>query len=426
MEIIERPLESLKDYAGNARTHSDIQIVQIMDSIKQFGFLDPIEVDSNLVILSGHARVEAARRAGLSLIPTVMHSHLNEVDKKGYILAANRIAASAGWDDDILRDELSELESEGFDLALTGFTDDEIAELLTKDLVDVGQTEDDDLPSDSPSRVQCGDVWICGEHRVMCGDSTHVEDVARLMRETSDAFCFTSPPYYDARDYEGELDLTVPHIASFIRASMEHCNLYAVNLGIIRKEHAVVTYWNDYIAEAQGCGFKLISWNVWDKGEAGSIGNQTAPFAISHEFIFVFGETRIELNRTVPNSWAGETANHTGHRQKDGKIKKSKSRVIQSHSQLKTVISVSAQKARDDIDHPARFPVELPEQYILACTKKGDIIYDPFGGSGSTLIAAEKTGRKCYMMEISASYAGMCISRWEQYVGRKARLEAKG
>jgi DNA modification methylase len=172
---------------------------------------------------------------------------------------------------------------------------------------------------------------------------------------------------------------------------------------------------------------KLLSWNVWDKGEAGSIGNQTAMFAITHEWIFVFGKQKKELNRTVPNKSAGSLANHTGNRQADGTIKKSeKEKIIGEYSQLKTVYPVTAQKARDDIDHPARFPVEFPLGYIEACTDPGDWVYEPFCGSGTTIIAAEKTGRKCLGMELDPGYCDIIIARWENITGAKAVLLTEG
>ena len=237
-------------------------------------------------------------------------------------------------------------------------------------------------------------------------------------------FCFTSPPYSNQRDYSGNIELKPDHIAKFISSSSNKCDLYAINLGLSRKDGEIIPYWNFYIEDAKKSELKLLSWNVWDKDESGSIGNQSAMFAITHEFIFIFGRKRKDLNKTYPNKSAGANANHTSNRQKDGTLKKSKKTIISNFSQIRTVTRVSPQKARDEINHPARFPVELPEIYIEACTLINQIIYDPFGGSGTTLIACEKLKRKCYMMELSPEYCDVIVKRYENYTGKKAVREA--
>jgi DNA modification methylase len=264
--------------------------------------------------------------------------------------------------------------------------------------------------------VERGDIWQLGEHRLMCGDSTDAADVARLMDGNRAVFCFTSPPYSDQRDYNGGKDLSTGKLAKFLQAP---CDLFAVNLGMQRKDGEVFPYWDDYIYAAKQHGHKFLSWNIWDRGEAGSIGNQTAMFAISHEWVFIFGKKK-DLNKTIPNKSAGELANHTGNRQKDGKIKKGMDCVVSQFSQMKTVLNCSAEKARDNIDHPARFPVKFAEHYIEACSNIDDVVLEPFCGSGSTLIACEKTGRKCFGMELDKHYCSVIIERWQQFTGKKA------
>jgi DNA modification methylase len=266
--------------------------------------------------------------------------------------------------------------------------------------------------------IAVGNLVLWSRHRVLCGDSTSIDDFEKLMAGEKAELCFTSPPYADQREYNGENDLSTQHLATFIRTGSHLCNYFAVNLGYSRKDGEVNPYWDDYIKEAKENGLKLLSWNVWHKGECGSIGNQTAMFGISHEWIFVFGADRKQLNMTVPNKSAGGLANHTGNRQSDGTIKAPKHRIVADFSQLKTVYECTAQKARDEIDHPARFPVVLPEGYIEAMTDIGQIVYEPFCGSGTTLIAAEKTGRRCFVSEIDPRYVDVILSRYIKYSGK--------
>jgi DNA modification methylase len=325
------------------------------------------------------------------------------------------------WDMDFLKDELKSLDLLGFDLDLTGFGKDELNTILA-DPIPEGKTDPDAIPEQVETRCKPGDLWILGDHRLLCGDSTNLTDVEKLFCGEKAELCFTSPPYADQREYNGGKELSTEYIATFIRAAFGFCDYFAVNLGISRKNNEVNPYWDDYIKEAKNCGLKFLSWNVWDKGECGSIGNQTAMFGISHEWILFFGQDRKNLNLTVANKSAGERANHTGNRQSDGSIKQSKERIVAEFSQLKTIYSVTAQKARDDIDHPARFPVDFPLGYIEACTDPGQGVYEPFTGSGSTLIACEKTGRKCYGMEIDPHYCDIIIERWEKFTGKQAQL----
>lgn len=260
---------------------------------------------------------------------------------------------------------------------------------------------------------------------MMCGDSTSTKMVIDLIQSSKVELCFTSPPYADQRDYRGQNNLNVEHIATFIRACSSHVNYFAINLGYSRKNWEVNPYWDDYIKESKNCGLKFLSWNIWNKGECGSIGNQTAMFGISHEWIFVFGKEAKDLNRTLENKSAGQNGNQ-GNRQADGTIKKShKDYIIASHSQLKTIYDCVAQKARDDIDHPARFPVQFAHGYIEAMTNYEDFIYEPFGGSGSTLIACENINRRCFIMELDPHYCDVILNRYFNF-SKKTIIRSDG
>lgn len=293
-----------------------------------------------------------------------------------------------------------------------------------------GLTDTDEVPDVAQNihGVVLGQIWKLGDHRLMCGDSTSIDAVDKLMNSEKAELCFTSPPYSDQREYNGNKDLSTEYLATFIRSANNYVKYFVVNLGYSRKNGEVNTYWDDYIKEAKNCGLKLLSWNIWDKGECGSIGNQTAMFGIQHEWIFVFGHDAKELNKTVANKNVNKNVNKNRHgtiRQKDGSLSKIKNPETKVHefSQLKTIVYQTPLKARNlGIDHPAMFPVEFPEQFLEAMTNNSDGVYDPFGGSGSTLIACEKTNRKCFMMELDPHYCSIIIERWKQFTGKTPEL----
>ncbi len=274
---------------------------------------------------------------------------------------------------------------------------------------------EDDVPEvRKDPKTKLGDVWCLGRHRLMCGDATSGEALQTLLDGERADFCFTSPPYADQRTYEGGKKLDTEYLAEFLKVE---CDLFAVNLGISRKDYEIIPYWDDYIKAAKKYGHKLLSWNVWDRaGDGVSIGQATAMFMIDHEWIFVFGKYR-KLNRTVENKTAGQSMTAV-NRNADGSQFRRKA-MVGSHKQLSTVIKSG--KSREGL-HPAMFPVSLPEQYIEACTDKKDVVYEPFGGAGSTLIACEKTDRNCLVMELEPIYVRVIIDRWEAFTGQKAEL----
>jgi DNA modification methylase len=418
MQIKEVAVDKLIPYAKNSRTHSPEQVGQIAASIKEFGFRNPILVDG-VGIIAGHGRLMAAQKLGLDKVPTIDCSDMTESQKKAYIIADNKLALNAGWDTTMLTVEMKDLEDEGFDLKLLGFDDKELNALLQPDIVD-GLTDEDAIP-DVPEepKTKLGDIYILGNHRLMCGDSTSIDAVDKLMDGQNADFCFTSPPYADQREYNGEKELSTEYLATFLRASHHICNFYAVNLGMSRKNGEINQYWDDYINEAKNIGLKLVSWNIWDRsGEGGSIGNMTAPFPINHEWILIFANDFPELNRTIENKHGGKKADGT-IRASDNSFSK---RVTKVHEfgKLGTIFKCGVQRGKNE--HPAMFPVELPEQYILACTSNKELVFEPFGGSGTTMIAAEKLGRNAYLMELDPKYCDVIVKRWEDFTGKKAVL----
>jgi DNA modification methylase len=388
-------------------------------SIKEFGWTNPILVDGDNSIIAGHGRLLAARKLGYKEVPTIELADLTETQKKAYIIADNRLALNAGWDNELLTIELNDLLADGFALELLGFDPKELDALLEPEVVE-GLTDEDAVPDvpDEPI-TKLGDIYQLGNHRLMCGDSTSIDAVDELMNGQKAQFCFTSPPYADQREYNGGKELSTEHLATFIRTASGFCDFFAVNLGLSRKDGEINQYWDDYIIEAKNCGLKLLSWNIWNReGMGGSIGNMTAMFPIEHEWIFVFGNDVKDINRTRDNKHGGESGKST-IRQKGGETTPN-NWAINKKGKIGTVFTCDF--ARGKKEHPAMFPVEFPMGYIESCTSGNNVVYEPFGGAGSTMIACEKLGRQARIMELDPKYCDVIVKRWEDFTGKKAVL----
>jgi DNA modification methylase len=263
--------------------------------------------------------------------------------------------------------------------------------------------------------IVLGDLFEIGEHRLLCGDSTDSDAVAKLMDGKKSELLFTSPPYSDMREYNGSKDLSVNNLVEFITSFYEYCEYQVINLGIQRKDNDINEYWNEYINKARDNGYKFLSWNVWAKPSAGSIGNQSAFFPIAHEWIFVFGKKFKDINRTCERTTAiKKDRTHRKVRQADGSMKNS---TVGFQGDLKEMESVFYSNPElGDIRslHPATFPVELPSEYIKAITNEGDLIAEPFTGSGTTMVASHQLKRKCYGMELDPKYCQVIIDRMKK------------
>jgi len=248
---------------------------------------------------------------------------------------------------------------------------------------------------------------------------------------------FTSPPYSDMREYEGDKDLSVNSLANFIRVYRPYTDYMAVNLGIKRRDNEVVPYWNEYIDRAHEVGYKLLAWNIWDKGSAGSISAEKAFVPIYHEFIFMFGAGACEITHEWMMVFGTEFFDiHRTVKKAENSVKASKRRTYRlpdgtmsdhtsgdtsrPYKQMGSIIY--ARPDNSTHEHPATFPVGLPSAYIQAFTNENDIVIEPFSGSGTTIMACEQTGRICYAMELEPKYVDLAIKRWEEYTGRKAVL----
>lgn len=272
MEIILRPIAELKAYDKNARTHSAQQVKELADSIKEYGFLDPVEIAKDLTIISGHARIAAALELGMTHVPTICHEHLDKTRRKGYTLAANRIALNAGWDSQLVGGELHDLKNDGFDLRLTGFTQDEIDNYLNPDILNDGLTDDNDCGYGGGEQpiTKRGDVWILGNHRLKCGDSTFIDDVKSLLNGNAPHLMVTDPPYgveYDPSWRDGA-DLGVGERS---RGKVQNDDIVDWTDAYTLFEGDVAYVWHagkftHIVAQnLADCGFDIVSQIIWAK-----------------------------------------------------------------------------------------------------------------------------------------------------------------
>ena len=382
LSIDYRPTADLLPYAMNSRTHSDDQVAQIAASIKEFGFTNPILIDDAAGIIAGHGRLMAAKRLNLNEVPTITLAGLTEAQKKAYVIADNKLALNAGWDTEALTAELRRLQELEFDLDLIGFDSDELAQLLEPEQVE-GLTDEDDVPDvpETPKTVE-GDIWVLGNHRLMCGDSTSIDAVDKLMDGARADMVLTDPPYGVA--YQSNMrtktqkfdvlknDDVILDIAPVIEAASS-------GWVFVWTSWKVLTLWIEQFASL-GYPTNQI---IWFKG-GGGIGDLKKTFSSDYETALVWNRGAELTGKRIGSVW------------KVGKDNAS------------------------NYAHPTQKPVALAEEAIDKTTRADYKILDLFGGSGSTLIACEKTNRNCYMMELDPKYCDVIIKRWQDYTGRKA------
>lgn len=410
MNIINLPIDAIIPYERNPR-RNDGAVDAVAASIREFGFKVPIVVDADNVIVTGHTRHKAAKRLGLTECPCIRADDLTPEQVRAYRLADNKVAELAEWDFDLLAGELEGLED------LLGL-DWEIDRDTPPPEVD-----DDDYKGDfeSESGIKRGDMFALGNHLLLCGDCTMPDSANRLMEDSKGKILFTSPPYCDQREYDNA-EVSIEKITGFITAFRKYTDYQCVNLGIVRRCGEILNYWDAYIDKAKDAGYKLLAWNVWDKMKCGGVGMLSAFIPIRHEFIFVFGTEMYELNRTIEKkkeNIRNDIRNTT--RKKDGTMKRTQvTGTFHRYKKMESVVNLLSENGKIRGAHPATMPVRLPGAYINAMTQPGDIVIDPFCGSGTTIIAAEQCGRACRAMEISPKYCRVIIDRWEQFTGRKA------
>ena len=428
-----RKVETLIPYARNPRTHTEAQIAKIAASIVEYGWTNPILVDGGNGIIAGHGRLAAAHRLGLADVPVIELAHLSAAQKRAYVIADNRLTLDAGWDEEMLALELAELSEAGYELALTGFEDAELQDLLASTEESESGAQDDE-PSDDADDVpeapatpvsRAGDVWAIGAHRLICGDAADAEVVAVLMAGEQAALCFTSPPYGNQRDYTtgGIADWDALMRGVFAQLPMADDGQVLVNLGLIHRDNEFVPYWEAWLGWMRTTGWRRFGWYVWDQGP-GMPGDWQGRFAPSFEFVFHFNRASRKPNKIVPCKFAGQETHlradgsSTAMRGKDGEVNgwTHAGQPTQDMRIPDSVIRVMRHKGKigEGIDHPAVFPVALPQFVIEAFSDTGDLVFEPFGGSGSTMLAAQRTGRVCRSVEIAPEYVDVAIRRFRQ------------
>lgn len=440
MHIEQRPLDALIPYARNARTHSEAQVAQIAASIREFGFNNPILVDGDSGIIAGHGRVLAARVLGLADVPVIELAHLSAAQKRAFILAENKLTERGGWDAELLALELADLEAQGFDLELTGFEAAEIASLLESQVSDPpSSSEAEDVP-EPPLRAvtRLGDIWCIGPHRVACGDAGDPSLVAALMQGGQAALCFTSPPYANQRDYTtggiGDWDTLMQRVCAAL--PMRDDGQVLVNLGLIHRDNEFIAYWDGWLAWMRTQGWRRFAWYVWDQGP-GMPGDWNGRLAPSFEFIFHFNRQTRRPHKTVPCKWAGQETHlradgsSTAMRKANGEIGgwTHAGQPTQGTRIPDAVIRIMRQKGKigEGIDHPAVFPVALPEHILAAYSDVGEICFEPFCGSGSSLIAAQRTGRVLRGVELATGYVDVAVERFRRlWADTPITLDATG
>lgn len=378
------PIIKLVPYVNNARTHSPEQINKLRSSLREFGFINPVIIDRDFGVIAGHGRILAAKEEGIAEVPCVFADHLTEAQKKAYILADNRMAMDAGWDEELLRVEIEALQAEAFDLSLTGFDEKELSDLF-KDDADVQEDDFDvDAELEKPTFSKSGDVWTLGRHRLVCGDSTKAETFAVLMNGRKANLVVTDPPYNV--NYEGTAgkikndNLADEKFYQFLFDAFSNIEKVMADDASIYVFHADTEGLN-FRKAFSDAGFYLSGCCIWKKPS-------------------------LVLGRS-PYQWQHEPCLYGW--KKSGKH--------QWYSDRKQTTIWEFEKTKKNTDHPTMKPIPLLAYPIQNSSMSNTLVLDPFGGSGSTLIACEQTDRDCYTIELDEKYCDVIVKRYIEQVG---------
>ena len=396
MEIIYKKVQDLIPYVNNSRTHSEEQVNQICASINEFGFTNPLLIDEKDSIIAGHGRLMASKKLGMEEVPCVVLEGLTEAQKKAYIIADNKMALNAGWDEELLKIELENLKELDFDLDLTGFSVDELDDILGKNEEEQEIIEDEvpEVPEEPKAKI--GDIYQLGNHRLMCGDSTKKEYIEKLMNGNKANVVYTDPPYgmnLDT-DFSDMVGLAKGNKYKAVKGDKEDFTDELINTVFDNFNYCkeIFLWGADYFAELlpnRNDG----SWVVWDKQNNGEGCNDA--------YDKMFG-SNFEL------CWS------------KNKHKRALARVL-----WKGFFGMQNEDTKKRL-HPTQKPIELAKWFLEKFSNENDIVVDIYGGSGSTLICCEQMNRTCYMMEYDAGYIDAIINRWEKFTGKKAVLISEG
>ena len=397
LKIEQWPVETLVPCARNARTHSDAQVAQVAASIARFGFVNPILVGPDRVIIAGHARLLAARKLEMSEVPVIVLEHLSEAQRRALVIADNRLALNAGWDEEMLALELATLRDEDFSLDVLGFDDEELSRLLAAQGAAEGLTDEDSVPEVPETPVsQTTDLWNLGDHKLLVGDATVVADVQRLMGADAADCVFSDPPYNI--DYQGYTkdrlrihndQMSAEQFKRFLQESFQ-CFRSVIKLGASLYICHSSSWQREFQNALEAAGFEVRCQIIWGKNTfAWGFGR----YKFQHEPIFychVAGQK---------DSWYGNKSQSTLWEEK---------------------------KPAANRLHPTMKPVELVERALVNSSQAGDLVLDLFGGSGTTLIGCERRDRKARLMEIDPKYADVIVRRYQEYSGKSAVLDGDG
>jgi DNA modification methylase len=399
-KIEQWPTAKLLPYARNARTHSHDQVAQIAASIAEFGFTNPILAGSDGVIVAGHGRLAAAQKLGLAVVPVVVLDHLSATQRRALVIADNRIAENAGWDDAMLRIEIASLQDDDFDVSLTGFDADALAELMAGDEPDgEGETDDDAVPEVSETPVsRPGDVWLLGGHRLLCGDSTVAESYDRVLDGEPVDMVFTDPPY----------NVNYANSAKDKMRGKDRAILND-NLGDGFYDFLMAAL-APTIAHCRGGIYVAMSSSELDVLQAAfrAAGGKWSTFIIWAKNTFTLGRADYQRQyEPILYGWPEGAQRHWCGDRDQGDV-------------------WNIKKPQKNDLHPTMKPVELVERAIRNSSRPGNVVLDPFGGSGTTLIAAEKSGRLARLVELDPKYVDVIVRRWQEWTGKQATRESDG
>lgn len=395
MKTEHRNIDTLLPYARNSRTHSEDQVAQIAASIKEFGFNNPVLIAPDGEIIAGHGRVQAARKLGLEEVPCVTLDHLTDNQRRAYVIADNKLALNAGWDEEMLKTEIELLLDNDFDTDLLGFSEDEIAGLLAE--VTEGETDPDDVPELPEEPVtRLGDVWLLGKHRLMCGDSTSVDAVEKLMDGDKANMVFTDPPYALFGNSTGTTVADDKMIRPFFR-DIGRSIFFAAKKGAHFYSCLDWKSWAAVMESYLNAGLTIKNMIVWDKGH-GALGQA---YRSQHELIMFGICSNVGISITATAS-------------------------VSSDRKITDVNVWQCSREPKKGMHAALKPQDLIKRALNNSSSKNEIVIDLFGGSGSTLIACEDTSRRCRMMEMEPKYCDVIVKRWQNFTGKQATLESSG
>lgn len=402
MQIEQIYIEKLIHYARNSRTHSDVQVAQIAASIKEFGFTNPVLIDSEHGIIAGHGRVLGAQKLNMVQVPCIILAYLTEAQKRAYVIADNKIALNAGWNDEMLRLEIGELKDFDFDLNLLGFDEEELSQMLAlNEATTEGNSEEDEVPAEQKKIIsKLGDVWLIGKHRIMCGSSTIASDVEKLLGGGVPHLMVTDPPYgveYDAdrRNHANRSNGKTVGGWAVAKVLNDHISDWREAWALFSGEVAYVwhasTKTNLVADSLAACGFEIRTQIIWAKNQ------------------LVIG--RGHYHPKHEPCWYAVKKGATGHWAGDRK---------------QTTLWDINKPNKSETGHSTQKPIECMRRPIENNSIPGDKVYEPFSGSGTTIIAAEQTGRICYAMELNPPYVDIAVRRWQNFTGKQAGLESSG